>query len=225
MRASQLEPLRFHLEHRPHHGAVPAESHTALTAPPGGDVPPSADSSWPPLPLAPSAPGIGGLFRYSLTLRQCSSSWSVLGSCREDTSRSERPAHHGPAQRRHLRLGHLMSPVQSPSIRERTQPPPAHPFDRQDTKALRALSTHPARPPVTTIPPSSTYAMKQPSYHSTAQAAAWPAASQVSGGNEPMCVGVIRQCRPASAPDSSVQQSEHVLWACKEPGTQTQSPP
>lgn len=64
-----------------------AESYSDLTAHPGrGPLPPSADSSWPALPLAPRAPGIGGLFRYSLTFRQCSSSWSVLGSCGEDTA-------------------------------------------------------------------------------------------------------------------------------------------
>lgn len=42
--------------------------------------PPSADSSWPLPPPLPDAPGIGGLFRYSFTLRQNSSSLSVLGS-------------------------------------------------------------------------------------------------------------------------------------------------
>lgn len=42
--------------------------------------PPSAESSWPPPPPLPRAPGMGGLFRYSLTLRQYSSSLSVLGS-------------------------------------------------------------------------------------------------------------------------------------------------
>lgn len=29
---------------------------------------------------------MGGLLRYSLTFRQCSSSWSVLGSCGEDAA-------------------------------------------------------------------------------------------------------------------------------------------
>lgn len=46
-------------------------------------VPPSAESSWPPLAFPPKAPGIGGLLRYSFTLRQCSSSLSVFGSCKE----------------------------------------------------------------------------------------------------------------------------------------------
>lgn len=41
--------------------------------------PPSADNSWPPPPL-PDAPGMGGLFRYSLTFLQYSSSLSVFGS-------------------------------------------------------------------------------------------------------------------------------------------------
>lgn len=58
---------------------------------PEGAVPPSADSSWPPLPLVPSAPGTGGLFRHSLTFRQCSSSWSALGSCREGQTPATEP--------------------------------------------------------------------------------------------------------------------------------------
>lgn len=45
--------------------------------------PPSAESSWPPPPPLPRVPGMGGLFRYSLTLRQYSSSLSVFGSFRE----------------------------------------------------------------------------------------------------------------------------------------------
>lgn len=43
-------------------------------------LPPSADRSCPPLPPLPRAPGMGGLFRYSFTLRQYSSSLSVFGS-------------------------------------------------------------------------------------------------------------------------------------------------
>lgn len=43
-------------------------------------LPPRAERSCPPLPPLPRAPGIGGLLRYSFTLRQCSSSLSVLGS-------------------------------------------------------------------------------------------------------------------------------------------------
>uniref|UniRef100_A0A4X1UW24 Laminin subunit alpha-5 n=1 Tax=Sus scrofa TaxID=9823 RepID=A0A4X1UW24_PIG len=71
----------------PHSGATSPETHRDLPAHPGrGRLPPSADSSWPPLPLAPRAPGMGGLLRYSLTFRQCSSSWSVLGSCGEDAA-------------------------------------------------------------------------------------------------------------------------------------------
>lgn len=42
-------------------------------------LPPKADSSCPPPPL-PRAPGMGGLLRYSFTLRQNSSSLSVFGS-------------------------------------------------------------------------------------------------------------------------------------------------
>lgn len=42
--------------------------------------PPSAESSWLLPPPLPGAPGMGGLFRYSFTLRQCSSSLSVFGS-------------------------------------------------------------------------------------------------------------------------------------------------
>lgn len=42
-------------------------------------LPPRADSSCPPPPL-PRAPGMGGLLRYSFTLRQNSSSLSVFGS-------------------------------------------------------------------------------------------------------------------------------------------------
>lgn len=42
--------------------------------------PPRADSSWPLPPPLPGAPGMGGLFRYSFTLRQNSSSLSVFGS-------------------------------------------------------------------------------------------------------------------------------------------------
>lgn len=44
--------------------------------------PPRADSSCPLPPTLPGAPGIGGLFRYSLTLRQNSSSLSLFGSYR-----------------------------------------------------------------------------------------------------------------------------------------------
>lgn len=43
-------------------------------------LPPRADRSCPPLPPPPRAPGMGGLLRYSFTLRQFSSSLSVLGS-------------------------------------------------------------------------------------------------------------------------------------------------
>lgn len=42
--------------------------------------PPSAESSWPLPPPLPAAPGMGGLFKYSFTLRQNSSSLSVFGS-------------------------------------------------------------------------------------------------------------------------------------------------
>lgn len=66
-----------------HHREQTSPAGTAAPARSGRwHLPPSAESSWPPVPLAPSAPGIGGLFRHSLTFRQCSSSWSVLGSCR-----------------------------------------------------------------------------------------------------------------------------------------------
>lgn len=45
--------------------------------------PPSAESSWPLPPPLPAAPGMGGLFKYSFTLRQNSSSLSVFGSWRK----------------------------------------------------------------------------------------------------------------------------------------------
>lgn len=43
-------------------------------------LPPRADRSCPPLPPLPRVPGMGGLLRYSFTLRQFSSSLSVFGS-------------------------------------------------------------------------------------------------------------------------------------------------
>lgn len=46
-------------------------------------LPPSADRSCPPLPLLPRVPGMGGLFRYSFTLRQYSSSLSFFGSWKQ----------------------------------------------------------------------------------------------------------------------------------------------
>lgn len=57
--------------------------------------------------LAPRAPGIGGLFRYSLTFRQCSSSWSVLGSAGRDTATgtTEQLTHLTGEETGHLGLG------------------------------------------------------------------------------------------------------------------------